>query len=129
MSNNNRQEQKVIPVSTKSTPLETVNSDLNQKKVEKLQAGIFLTLVSAIGLFSGFGFSLSSTKKRETKNLKGEKLHHFYNLHDSGVELARRALARATLYSVGGFSLLCLTVWKISGASNFNEFRTKVMLK
>ena len=34
MSDNNRQEQKVIPVSAKAIPLETVNIDLNQKKVE-----------------------------------------------------------------------------------------------
>lgn len=114
---------------TKSKPTQnlevTKQQDLNEKKVEKLKAGIFLTFVTAIGLFSGFGFSLSSTKKRETKNLKGEKLNYYHNLHDSGVDLARRALLRATLYSVGGFSLFCLSVWKLSGASNFQEFRTK----
>jgi len=107
-------------------PLEPI--DPNKHKAEKLKAGLFLTLVTALGLASGFGFSVSSTKKRETKHLTGDKLNHYYNLHDSGVALARRALGRATLYSVSGFTLFCFTVWKLSGASNFNEFRAKVIL-
>ena len=111
---------------TKSKETQTIAKDINKEKVDKLKSGLFLTFVTAVGLISGFGFSLSSTKKRETKNLSGEKLTSFYTLHDSGVDLARKALARATLYSVTGFSLVCITVWKLSGASNFQEFRAKV---
>lgn len=47
-------------------------------------------------------------------------------MQDSGLELARRALFRATAYSVGGFSLFCFSVWKLSGASTFDEFRLKI---
>lgn len=120
-----------MPDSTTSTNKNQTTKNPESDKVkldkaDKIKAGLFFTLVTTIGLLSGFGYSFSSTKKRETKNIGKQKLHNYYNLHDSGVELARRALLRATLYSVTGFSLFCLTVWKLSGASNFEEFRLKI---
>lgn len=128
MSENNNPDILKVQRSVNSTSVDAQHENL-KKKVEKLKAGIFLTFITAFGLFAGFGLSLSSTKKRETKHLTGEKLNHLYSLHDSGVELARRALARATLYSVGGFSIFCFTLWKLSGASTFEEFRNKVTWK
>lgn len=101
-------------------------SDSNKQKADKIKAGLFLTLVTALGVVSGFGFSLSSTKKKETKHIRRDKLNQFYNLQGSGVELARKALLRATFYSVTGFSLFCFSVWKLSGAKNFEEFRFKI---
>lgn len=100
--------------------------DLKKEKADKVKAGIFFAIVSSIGVLSGFGYSLGSVKKREIKTLSNKKLRDLYYLQESGAELAKRALLRATLYSVSGFSLFCFTVWKLSGASNFQEFRNKI---
>jgi hypothetical protein len=94
----------------------------NKEKADKLKAGLFFTFVTAFGFLSGFGFSLSSTKKKDTLYYnKGAEA----TLHESGVELARRALARASLYSVSGFTIFCLGVWLLSGARSFEEFKQK----
>ena len=110
--------------------------DSRNDKAEKIKSGLFLTIVTALGLASGFGFSLSSTKKKESTStaaargkpgqLKRGSAAELNYLYESGAELARRALLRATLYSVSGVSLLCFAIWKLSGASDFQEFRHKV---
>ena len=45
---------------------------------------------------------------------------------ESGARLAMRALGRATVYAVGGFSLFCFTVWKIMGVHSLPEFTAKM---
>lgn len=108
-------------------------AELRQKKLDRLKAGLFFTVVTSLGVFSGFSLSLSATKERESKeeleNFKRGKIDrskNTYYLHASGAALARKALFRATVYSVSGFSLFCLGIWKLSGASNFQEFRQKI---
>lgn len=114
-------------------------SAIRNDKADKLKAGLFLTIVTVLGLASGFGFSLGSTKKKESKTattgpktaaikpgLKRGSAAELNYLYESGADLARRALLRATLYSVSGFSLLCFGIWKLSGARDFQEFRLKV---
>ena len=100
--------------------------DSKKEKADRVKAGIFFAIVSSLGILSGFGLSVGSVKKREIKNLSNKKLREYYYLQENGAELARRALFRATLYSVGGFSLFCFAVWKLSGANNFQEFRYKI---
>jgi len=100
----------------------------DDKKVEKLIAGLYFTFITTIGLLSGFGISLVQSKKQDTKHFNKGLLQQKQAdiVHESGVTFARRALARATLYSVGGFSLFCFSIWKLSGANNFIEFRQKI---
>lgn len=100
--------------------------DWRKEKVDKLKAGVFFTFVTAFGLFSGFGLSLTSTKKRETEELDPKELKSYNQLHNRGVELARRALFRATVYSVSGFTLVCAGIWALSGARTFEEFRFNI---
>ena len=110
------------------------DSDIRNDKADKLKAGLFLTIVTVLGRASGFGFSLGSTKKKESKTataaykpgLKRSSAAELNYLYESGADLARRALLRATLYSVSGFSLMCFGIWKLSGAKDFQEFRHKV---
>ncbi|CAF0831482.1 unnamed protein product [Brachionus calyciflorus] len=110
----------------KQKSIESNQIDIKKDKADKIKAGIFFAIVSSLGILSGFGLSVGTVKKRETKNLSNKKLREFYYLQESGAELARRALFRATLYSVGGFSLFCFSIWKLSGAKNFEEFRYKI---
>ena len=46
-------------------------------------------------------------------------------LHETGAKLAARALGYGTLYAIGGCSVLFLGLWKLSGASDLADFRTK----
>ena len=100
--------------------------DLKKEKVDKLKAGIFFTFVTSFGILSGFGLSFSATKKREKSDLDSNELRNLYKLHDRGVDIAKKALIRATLFSVSGFSIICFGIWKLSGANTFDEFRYKV---
>jgi hypothetical protein len=100
--------------------------DRKKEKVERLKAGLFFTFVTTVGVLSGFSFSLGTTKKRETEELTNKELRVYHQNHNRGVELARKALLKATLYSVGGFSLFCFSVWKLSGATSFTDFRQKI---
>jgi len=113
-------------VTENKTQTQTSKDTVKQQKAEKIKAGLFLTIVTAFGFLSGFGLSFSSTKKRELKELSKEAERSFYYLHESGVELARKALLRATFFSVSGFGIFCFGIWKLSGAQTFDEFRYKI---
>ena len=91
-------------VDAKKTDTEAINSENKQledqrksSKAERLGAGLFFTLITAFGFLSGFGYSVSATKKNETKNYSPEAQKSFYRLHNDGTELARRALFRSTI--------------------------------
>ena len=105
---------------------ENPNDTVKQIKAERIQNGLFFTFVTAFGLLSGFGLSLGATKKQDSKSYSKGVKQNIHNLHESGAALARRALLKATIYSVSGFSLFCFSVWKLSGAQNFDEFRFKI---
>lgn len=72
----------------------------------------------------GFFTALSSTKRKDSKNfdigILGEK-----GLPESGVSLATRALLRGTVWAVSCCGLFFYGIWKLSGASNAEEFRLK----
>jgi hypothetical protein len=123
--NNLNESQKQLIANSEKTVASTINSidQINQVKAERIKNGIVFTFLASFGLLAGFGFSLGATKKQNSKKLNKK---NFHRLQESGAELARRALLHATVYSVCGFSIFCIGVWKLSGASNFDEFRHKV---
>ncbi len=106
----------------KSQQIDKTTTDRN--KAELLGKGFFFTLITAVGVISGFGISLGSTKKQNSKLVKNKKNIDY--LHASGAALARKALLRATILTVSGFSIFCFSIWKLSGAKDFKEFRYKV---
>lgn len=74
-----------------------------------------------------FGFSRSlAASKKENLNFVNEKLPNSLELSEEGARLALRALKWGTFYAFVGTGAICLTIWKISGASNFKEFREKM---
>lgn len=95
-----------------------------KNKAELLGKGLYFTIISSIGILSGFGYSLGATKKQNPKLNKNVKNINY--LHYSGVKLARKALFRATIITVSGFSIFCFSIWKLSGAENFQDFRYKI---
>ncbi|XP_066964073.1 transmembrane protein 242 [Macrobrachium rosenbergii] len=104
-----------------------LTNDKNEKKsIDKstYQAAAFLTGIAGASILGGFGMTLGMAKKKDpemfNKGMIGAR-----DLHMAGGALAMRALAWGTLYAVTGFSLFCLGVWKLSGASNLQEFRMK----
>lgn len=107
--------------------VDSINTEVKDidRKLDNLKAGLFFAFTATIGLLSGFGISFIQSKKKDSKHIL-KKIEKEPDLYEHGVSLARRALLRATLYSVSGVSLLCVCVWKLSGANNFQEFRHKV---
>lgn len=109
--------------------IETVNKkteevDTRSSKAEQITKGLFFTFITFSGVALGFATSLGSTKKNNSKLVKNKK--NIQYLHASGAELAQKALLRATAITVTGFSVFCFSIWKLSGAENFTDFRYKI---
>lgn len=108
-----------IPIETNNKPIDTKAS-----KAEQITKGLFFTFITFSGVALGFATSLGSTKKNNSKLVKNKKNIHY--LHASGADLAQKALLRATAITVTGFSVFCFSIWKLSGAENFTDFRYKI---
>ena len=110
---------------TDSPPAKQKEEDLKYKA----KAAAFLTLAGGFGLFSGFGAALASAKKSDPRafdqglvpkvDIKAAKLY------ESGAALASRALFWGSVYAFAGCGILFGTIWKVSGAASFAEFREK----
>lgn len=81
---------------------------------------LFFIGISSVAAIGSFGAMLSRTEK-EGKTKPGVKLDPA--AMETGASLARKALGRATIYAVGGFSAFCFLSWKLIGARDFQEFR------
>ena len=93
----------------------------------------FFTGLTGMSMLVGFGTTIAAAKKSDPRYFDMGMTTDTLNkakpspeLYESGSTLAMRALRRATLYSVGGFTAFCLAVWKLSGASSFEDFRQKM---
>ncbi|XP_066586334.1 transmembrane protein 242 [Prorops nasuta] len=124
----------------KGTPIESVKQisfeaniyDKNNEKKQKMEKYIRVFVVMSIGFMSSIiGFSaaynLAVRKDREAlnKSLTSVTKNGEVAL-ESGTSLAFRALRRGSLYAVGGCSAIFYSIWKLSGANNFEEFRYKM---
>ncbi|XP_076817521.1 transmembrane protein 242-like [Clavelina lepadiformis] len=89
-----------------------------------MQSAAFIFGVAGTAALGGFGMMLAQAKKKSPNEFHSG-LAPEVGL-ESGARLAMRALGRATLYSVGGFSLFCFTVWKLMGVQNLKEFSAKM---
>jgi len=88
------------------------------------QSGLFLLAVSGFAALGSFGTMLAKSRKADPTDFEKGVIPE-KNL-ESGAKLASRALKRATFYSVGGFSLFCFAVWKLTGASDMKDFGVKM---
>ena len=89
---------------------------------------IFLSAVTGISAIIGFGTTLAATRKQDPKyfhegvaGVTGVK-----GVSESGASLALRALGWGSVYAIGGCGILFYGIWKLSGATNAEEFRNKM---
>ncbi|KAI3387578.1 hypothetical protein SNEBB_001030 [Seison nebaliae] len=85
---------------------------------------LFFGGVSSLALMSGFSFAFSASRNEDMKYY--DKGMNKMVTMESGASFAYRALKRSTLYTLTGFSLTCLSIWLLSGAKDFKEFRYKI---
>ncbi|CAH1954414.1 unnamed protein product [Acanthoscelides obtectus] len=103
----------------------TSTDNVDPSKEFKVKAAFFLAGVSGISAVIGFGMTVASSKKQDPKYFN-KGMMPTRELPESGANLAMRALGWGTLYAVTGCGILFYSIWKLSGAHNFVEFRHKM---
>ncbi|XP_055707415.1 transmembrane protein 242 [Phlebotomus papatasi] len=91
----------------------------------KIKAGVFLTTVAGVSVLAGFSRTIMTAKRKDPAVFETAKAGNVALL-EGGSKLAFRALGWGTLYSVVGVGAFCYGCWKLSGASNMDEFKMKV---
>lgn len=84
---------------------------------------MFLSTVAGFSSFIGFGNALAAAKKRDPKYFNEGTIK---GVQESGTSLAIRALGWGSLWAFTGCGILFYGIWKMSGATNAQEFRTKM---
>lgn len=95
------------------------------KRKEKVYAAIFLSAVTGISAFAGFTKAVAAARKQDPKYF-GEGISGVKGVHETGASLAMRALGWGSLFAITGCGLLFYGIWKISGATNAEEFKYKM---
>ncbi|XP_070159055.1 transmembrane protein 242 [Polyergus mexicanus] len=95
------------------------------KQKEKIYAAVFLSTVASISAFAGFARAVGVTKKQDPKHF-GEGISGIKGINETGASLAIRALGWGSLCAITGCGLFFYGIWKISGATNAEEFRFKI---
>ncbi|XP_058450566.1 transmembrane protein 242 [Malaya genurostris] len=107
----------------KSTSHEVVLSDDERKY--RFRAAAFLAGVAGISMIAGFGKTIMSAKKSDPQFFE-KGIHGSIAMRETGASLALRALGWGSLYAVLGTGTICYGIWKMSGATNMQEFRESV---
>ena len=68
---------------------------------------------------------MAATRKQDPKHF-GDGISGMKGIPETGASLAIRALGWGTLYAVTGCGLFFYGIWKLSGATNTEEFRFKM---
>ena len=103
---------------------ESKNNKTKVYGLTPMQGAAFLVGVTGTAALGGFGMMFAKARKLSPDEFHEGILSN--GNRESGARLALRALGRATVYAVGGFSLFCFGVWKLMGVNNMDEFRTKM---
>ncbi|KMQ91076.1 putative transmembrane protein 242 [Lasius niger] len=95
------------------------------KQKEKIYAAVFLSAVTSISALAGFARAVGVARKQDPKYF-GEGLSGVKGVNETGASLAIRALGWGSLCAITGCGLFFYGIWKISGATNAEEFRFKM---
>ncbi|XP_013401219.1 transmembrane protein 242 isoform X2 [Lingula anatina] len=93
--------------------------------MQKVAPAIFLVSMGSFMFFGGFATAFSLAKKQDPKGFSKGMIRS-KQLPDSGSAIASRALARATLYSFGGFGLFIFITCAVLGVRTPKEFSAKM---
>jgi len=106
---------------------DTVKTSITKsaKQKEKIYAAVFLSTVASISALAGFTRAVAAARKQDPKYF-GDGISGIKGVHETGASLAIRALGWGTFYAITGCGLLFYGIWKISGATNAEEFRFKM---
>lgn len=88
-------------------------------------AAVFLSAVTGISALAGFSRAMATARRQDPKYF-GEGISGIKGSYETGTSLALRALGWGSFYAIAGCSLLFYGMWKISGATNAEEFRFKM---
>ncbi|KAG5310228.1 TM242 protein, partial [Acromyrmex insinuator] len=97
----------------------------SEKLKEKINATVFLSTVASISALIGFATAVATARKQDPKHF-GDGISGIKGIPETGASLAIRALGWGTLYAVTGCGLFFYGIWKLSGATNAEEFRFKM---
>ncbi|XP_077270487.1 transmembrane protein 242 isoform X1 [Temnothorax americanus] len=95
------------------------------KRREKIYAAVFLSTVAGISALAGFARAVAATRKQDPTHF-GDGMSGIKGVRETGASLAMRALGWGTFYAITGCSLFFYGIWKISGATNAEEFKLKM---
>ena len=84
-------------------------------------AGAFLTAVGGASAIAAFAATLGSARSQDPETFS-KGVVSSRELHESGVQLAARALKWGTIYAFAGTGIICAVIWKLSGATNVIVF-------
>lgn len=77
---------------------------------------VYFTSLTGASILLGFGLTLGKFKKNASITT---------TLHDEGAALARKALLRGTMYSVGGFGLFSVICYQLFGKKLIESTKKK----
>lgn len=77
---------------------------------------VYFTSLAGTSILLGFGLTLGKLKKNASTTT---------TLHDEGAALARKALLRGTMYSVGGFGLFSVVCYQLFGKKLIESTKKK----
>ncbi|KAL3282481.1 hypothetical protein HHI36_005664 [Cryptolaemus montrouzieri] len=102
-------------------------SEIEEKlsKEFKWKAATFLVSVTGISAIIGFGTTFAAAKRLDPEFFN-KGMMPTVKVPETGAQLALRALGWGTLYAFTGCGVLVYSIWKLSGASNMEEFRMKM---
>lgn len=81
--------------------------------------------MSGFAAIAGFSRTITTARKEDQK-LYEQATKETVNLIECGTKLATRALMWGTLYAFLGTGTLVFGIWKLSGATNAQDFRLKM---
>ncbi|XP_058814717.1 transmembrane protein 242 [Topomyia yanbarensis] len=102
----------------------TLQSSDDERKY-RYRAAAFLAGVAGISAIAGFGKTVMSAKKSDPQFFE-KGIQGSIAMRETGASLAMRALGWGTLYAFLGTGTICYGIWKLTGASNFQEFRQTI---
>ncbi|XP_074603917.1 transmembrane protein 242-like [Brevipalpus obovatus] len=92
--------------------IEALFESKGESKRNYLKEALFLGGVASFSILLGFGSSLALAKKKDPEFFQKGLVNNEAEKFMSGVNLANKALKKATIYSVTGVSIISIIVYK-----------------